>query len=87
MEAILGALPFLVILAVCPLMMIFMMRGGHGGHGAHGQHTSSQPAETEGTQAKLRALEQEVETLRRQVGAAPTAQVNGAKGHEAHTSR
>ncbi len=28
---------FLLILA-CPLMMIFMMRGGHG-HGAHGGHT------------------------------------------------
>jgi hypothetical protein len=27
---------FLLILA-CPLMMIFMMRGGHG-HGAHGGH-------------------------------------------------
>ena len=28
---------FLLILA-CPLMMIFMMRGGHG-HGAHSGHT------------------------------------------------
>lgn len=27
---------FLLILA-CPLMMVFMMRGGHG-HGAHGGH-------------------------------------------------
>ena len=30
---------FLLILA-CPLMMIFMMRGGHG-HGAHGGHMGS----------------------------------------------
>ena len=27
-------LPFLLIL-LCPLMHLFMMRGGHGGHGGH----------------------------------------------------
>ncbi len=31
---VLGALPFLLLLA-CPLMHIFM-HGGHGGHGSHG---------------------------------------------------
>ncbi|MBU1689156.1 MAG: DUF2933 domain-containing protein [Gammaproteobacteria bacterium] len=33
---LLGALPFLLLLA-CPLMHLFM-HGGHGGHGAHGGH-------------------------------------------------
>ena len=31
----LGILPFLLILALCPLMHLFM-HGGHGGHGGHG---------------------------------------------------
>ena len=90
MDAIWGVLPLVGILALCPLMMIFMMRG-HGGHGAHEEHTADRPEGTATTEAKLRALEQEVKTLRRQVGTAPTAapsvQVNGATGHEAHTSR
>ena len=33
---LLGALPFLLLLA-CPLMHLFMHHG-HGGHGAHGGH-------------------------------------------------
>ena len=33
MEALLGILPFLLILLICPLMMFFMHGGrGHGGH-------------------------------------------------------
>ena len=34
-------LTVLLVLA-CPLMMVFMYRGGHGGHGSHG----GQPAES-----------------------------------------
>lgn len=34
---ILGALPWLLILVLCPLMHIFM----HGGHGGHGGHSNS----------------------------------------------
>ena len=32
---------FLLLLLACPLMMIWMMRGGHGGHGAGGHAGSS----------------------------------------------
>ena len=34
---LLGALPFLLLLA-CPLMHLFMHRG-HGAHGGHGEHS------------------------------------------------
>ncbi len=33
----LGTLLFLLILLVCPLAMVWMMRG-HGGHGGHASH-------------------------------------------------
>jgi len=32
-----GLLPYVLIL-LCPLMMIFMMRGMHSGHGGHDEH-------------------------------------------------
>ena len=32
---------FLLLVLACPLMMIFMMRGGHGHGGAHGDHAGS----------------------------------------------
>mgnify|MGYP001016303226 CR=1 FL=1 len=40
---VVGALPFLLLLA-CPLMHVFM-HGGHGGHG-HQQHHESDQSET-----------------------------------------
>ena len=43
---ILGALPFLLLLA-CPLMHVFMHRG-HGGHGGHGSHGARPPADDRG---------------------------------------
>lgn len=30
---------FLLLLLACPLMMLFMHRGGHGAHGAEGGHS------------------------------------------------
>ena len=33
---LLGALPYVLLLA-CPLMHVFMHRGGHGHHGHHGK--------------------------------------------------
>ena len=37
MEAILSNLPFALLFLLCPLMMLFMHRGGHGGE--HDHHT------------------------------------------------
>jgi len=36
---------FLLIDLACPLMMVFMMRGGHG-HGGHAHGEPTEPAET-----------------------------------------
>lgn len=33
----LGTLLILLLVLACPLMMVFMHRGGHGGHASHGQ--------------------------------------------------
>ena len=33
----LGTVLFLLLVLACPLMMVWMMRGGHGGHG-HASH-------------------------------------------------
>ena len=51
MEALLGFLPFLLILLICPLMMFFM-HGGKG-HGDGHQHDESipQPGSHLGTSA------------------------------------
>lgn len=37
-----GALPWL-LLALCPVMHLFMHGGGHGGHGGHGDGKSAAP--------------------------------------------
>lgn len=37
----LGTLLLILLLLACPLMMVFMHRGGHG-HGAHGDHEHGQ---------------------------------------------
>ena len=31
MESLLGLVPFALLVVLCPLMMLFMHRGGHGG--------------------------------------------------------
>jgi len=71
------ALFFLLILLVCPLMMIFMMRGhgGHGGmHGMHGMHGDGSENTDEPTVSKAASLHElrsqrdalEVEIARRE---------------------
>ena len=55
-------LPLLILLA-CPLMMIFMMRGGHGHGTAHEDHHT--PAGSRRTRAQhLDDLEREIAALR-----------------------
>ena len=70
MDALISALPILIILA-CPLMMIFMMRGMHGGHGdgdqqghTHDQHERIRPDVAR--EERIAELEREVAALRDQ---------------------
>lgn len=49
-------LGFLLIL-LCPLMHLFMMRGGHGGHGGHDHGPGSGERPVPGVQASLPADE------------------------------
>ena len=51
MEAFFANLPFVLLLLVCPLSMIFMMRmGAHGGRGGdHDHHDHFRPAEKQMT--------------------------------------
>ena len=69
----LGALPFLLLILACPLMMVWMMRG-HGGHGGshgsgHNHMHGSGAGETGGSRSldelrRRRAeLEAEIATL------------------------
>lgn len=45
MEALLANLPLVLLFLLCPLMMLFMHRGGeHGGHD-HAQHHADPPAD------------------------------------------
>jgi hypothetical protein len=76
MESLIGLLPFALIAVVCPLMMIFMMRGMHGGHNEHerqrgASNAGTEPAVTDGaTSARLQAMEEEMTALRRELAAA-----------------
>ncbi len=82
MESLIGLLPFAIIALVCPLMMIFMMRGMHGGHGEQGGHvghgapdgagqsdvSGGDPrAPDDATDARLQAMEEQVTALRREL--------------------
>lgn len=42
MEGVLALLPFALLFLLCPLMMLFMHRGGHGGE--QHDHTDARPA-------------------------------------------
>ncbi|WP_018665490.1 DUF2933 domain-containing protein [Heyndrickxia acidiproducens] len=59
-------LSYLLFLA-CPLMMLFMMRGGHGHGGGHGQH-SPQEHDHE-MHRRLQNLEEENQRLKERVDA------------------
>lgn len=41
MDWLIGAVPVALVVLMCPLMMIFMMRGMHGGHGQASEHDAS----------------------------------------------
>lgn len=55
------ALLFILLLAICPLAMALMMRGGHG-HGGH--RARGGPADSPDAEARIRSLEAEVLRLR-----------------------
>ncbi len=64
MEFLSGLLPFAVFL-VCPLMMIFMMRGMmHGGHAGHERDGGADREPDAATARKLAAMELEITRLR-----------------------
>ena len=60
METVLGFLPYLLLFLLCPLMMVFMHRGGtHDGHANPAQHVVDDRADLE---RRLEALKTEVKT-------------------------
>ena len=71
MDALISALPLLIILA-CPLMMIFMMRGMHGGRGGD-ENAPTQKHDAgkrspfdQSADQRIAELEREVAALREQ---------------------
>ena len=62
MDALLSALPLLILLA-CPLMMVLMMRGMHGGQDKSGPNNGQVPR-THNGDARIAELEREVTRLR-----------------------
>jgi Protein of unknown function (DUF2933) len=74
-EFLFGLLPLAVFL-ICPLAMIFMMRGMHGGHGGHNAHNEPDPA----IARKLAAMELEIARLRGELDAADGRAVVGEPG-------
>ena len=63
----LGTLLILLLVLACPLMMVFMHRGGHGGHASHGEgHGHMQGAVDEvsdtGSLDELRSRRAELDT-------------------------
>lgn len=61
---------FYLMLLICPLMMIFMMKGhGHGGHGSHEHHDAHT---SKNLAIKMSNLEIENEKLRKEIDALST---------------
>lgn len=61
-----GTIFLLLLLLACPLMMVWMMRGGHGhGHGVHGGsgHDHSKAEEAEPSLDELRRRRDEIDRL------------------------
>jgi len=69
MESLLGLLPLGLILLICPLAMIFMMRGMHGGHDKHEGHATSNTEPDRATATRLAAMEREITRLRGELDA------------------
>jgi len=83
MENLIGLLPFGLIALVCPLAMLFMMRGMIGGHGEHGSHAPPNAESDQATATRLAAMEQEITRLRGELDAASrveTAVRSGGNG-------
>lgn len=62
MEA--GTLLILLLLLACPLLMLFMHRGGHGGHASRGQdgrHVHGSDDEASGSLEELRRRRTELD--------------------------
>ena len=57
MDWLAGAVPMVMLVLMCPLMMIFMMRRMHGGHGKTTVHRGK------ATDERVAALEQQVRDL------------------------
>jgi len=58
MDWVFGVVPIALVVLMCPLMMMFMMRGMHGGHGEPpGRHDDS-------ANDRIAELEQQVRELR-----------------------
>jgi len=58
MDWLIGVVPIALVVLICPLMMIFMMRGMHGGH-ADSAARHDAPADD-----RIAELEQQVSELR-----------------------
>ncbi len=72
MDWLLGVSPILLIALVCPLMMIFMMRGMHGGHGAATEHDDHNAGD-EDPERRLAQLEEEIHEPKQRIAARPPA--------------
>ena len=62
----LGTLLILLLVLACPLMMVFMHRGGHGGHASHGEghrHTHGVADETAALEINHAACERFAELV------------------------
>ena len=70
MESLIGLLPFWLLALVCPLAMLFMMRGMMGGHGKNEGHAASSAEPERAMAMRLAAMEQEIKRLRGELDAA-----------------
>lgn len=79
-RVVLSALPFL-LLAACPLAMVFMMAGmGHGGHGSHDHGMSTiSPADTFSTDDRALAPQDRLRILRARLGTVEAEQAHIAR--------
>ena len=56
-----GSLLLLLLVLACPLMMVWMMRGGHGGHGHMHAGVGEGPAERSLNELRARRAELDAE--------------------------